>query len=321
MEGKKLVDLHFHSCYSDGMVDVPGIIKEAKKREVVGALALTDHNIGKGVPEFIVACKEAGILALEGVEIYASFAEHEWSWDESKCGPMPDVTILGRKLNWDEFKRYQQKLIQYWFEYWLPETLKRLRQVGLIVPELSKEEMWEQIKDSGVPRVIHHDVPENPQNWPKILEVCQKHYPNLTADQVKAQPDEWLTRGFYDIGRPAYVLRVMDGWTVRSAVELAEAMGGVLFAAHPGGNFGNWTDKHLEFFVRQGGKGIEIWQYYHKPEQIQKFKDFAREHNLLVSGGSDWHGPQKKPTLGCWDKPENQTPHEVFGTLMERLPS
>lgn len=320
MEGKRLVDLHFHSKYSDGLEGIPEIIEEAKRRNVV-ALALTDHNNGNGVPEFIKACREAGIEALEGVEIYASFAEYDWSWDMSKAGPIPDVVILGRKLNWQAFQEYQEKLIQYWFEYWLPETFKRLKEVGLIVPELTKDETWQEAKIFGAQRIIHHDVPENPENWPVILKICQKFEPDIKADDVKARADELVTWYLYSIGRPAYVLRIMEKWTVRSAVELAEAMGGALFAAHPGGNFGNWTENHLECFICQGGKGIEAYQYYHKTEQMSWFKEFAQKHNLLISGGSDWHGPQKKPTLGCWDKPNNQTPIEVFLTLMERLPS
>lgn len=137
MEEKKgLVDFHFHSTYSDGSETIDGIIEEAKKHNLK-ALALTDHNNGAGVPEFVKKCNESGILALEGVEIYATFPQTDWSCDFKFCGPVPDVTILGKKLDWKRFREYQEMLVKYWLEYWMPEGLEKLRSVGLGVPVLS----------------------------------------------------------------------------------------------------------------------------------------------------------------------------------------
>lgn len=318
MDTRGLVDLHFHSVYSDGSENIPAIIEEAKKREVV-ALALTDHNNGAGVPEFMTACREAGIIALEGTEIYASFSEHQWSWNSAFAGPVPDVTILGKKLNWQEFRKYQEMLVKYWFEYWLPETLKGLQNAGLKVPVLTRDEMWDQLKDFGVPKVLH-DVPKNPDNWQALREACLSFDPNLEKKDVEQSPVRWASKYLYAIGKPAYVLRAPQDWTVKKAVELAETMGGVLFAAHPGGEYANWNDQHLDWFVEQGGRGIEVYQYFHSESQIEKFAAYAAKNGLLVTGGSDWHGKNGKPTLGCWDKPSVQTPFEVFEQLLDQLP-
>ena len=318
MDATGLVDLHFHSVCSDGSENIPAIIEEAKKQEIV-ALALTDHNNGVGVPEFMVACEEVGILALEGTEIYASFSEHPWSWNPDYCGPVPDVTILGKKLKWQEFRKYQEMLVKYWFEYWLPETLNGLRRTGLKVPELTRKEMWDQIKDFGVPRVLH-DVPKNPDNWQALWEVCLSFNPNVKKEDIEQSPVRWANKHLYAIGKQAYVLRAPQDWTVRKALELAQAMNGVLFAAHPGGEYGNWSDEHFDFFISQGGRGIEVYQYWHSLPQIEKFSKLAEKYNLLVSGGSDWHGKNGKSTLGCWDKPEVQTVFEVFEQLLEQLP-
>jgi len=317
MEEKKLVDLHFHSVYSDGSEKIPAIIEEAKARGVV-ALALTDHNNGAGVPEFMAACRKTDIMALEGTEIYASFSEHSWSWNADYCGPVPDVTILGKKLKWDEFKKYQEMLISYWDEYWLPKTLSGLQDVGLKVPVLTREEMWDQIKDFGVPRVLH-DVPENPFNWQRLWEICYGFDHKVKPEDIAQNPVRWANKHLYAIGKKAYVLRAPQDFSVKRAVELANAMNGVLFAAHPGGEYGNWSEKHLAHFVAQGGKGIEVYQYFHSQAQIEKLLTFAKNHNLLVSGGSDYHGKNGRPTLGCWDKPANQTPFEVYETLMAYL--
>ncbi len=320
--GKRgLVDLHFHSRYSDGSESIAAIVEEAKRRGIA-ALALTDHNNGAGVPEFIAACKEADIVALEGVEIYAAFPETPWSWNPDYCGPVADVVILGKKLNWKELKGYQEMLAQYWLTCWLSETLKGLQTVGLKVPALTRDEMWEQLKDSGVPRVLH-EVPKDPDNWQKLWEVCYSFDPTVKMEDIVKTPEspvQWANRHLYAVGKPAYVLRITREFTVKKAVELAEAMGGILFAAHPGGGYANWSDDHLAWFVEQGGKGIEVYQYWHTSAQIEKFTKYAEEYRLMVSGGSDWHGKKGRTTLGCWDKPSNQTPFEVFEELVEQLP-
>ncbi len=106
-EKSGLLDFHFHTNHSDGSETVVSAIKEAKLRGLT-ALALTDHNTESGVKEFVGACKEAGIIALEGTEIYAAFPETEWAWDMNRCGPVPDMTILGRELNWKKFEEYKK---------------------------------------------------------------------------------------------------------------------------------------------------------------------------------------------------------------------
>lgn len=318
MADKGLVDFHFHSTHSDGSEDVAAIVTEAKRRNVV-ALALTDHNNGAGVAEFITACHGAGIIALEGTEIYASFADQKWSWDFERCGPVPDVTILGKNLNWGEFMQYQEMLVQYWLNYWMPASLDGLRNAGLEVPVLTRDEMWDQMKDFGVPRVFH-DVPKDSRNHKRLFEICHNFDASVTLEEVEKTPVRFANRHLYAIGKQAYVLRAPKEWTVKMAAELAEAMGGILFAAHPGGDYANWSDEHLDYFIEQGGKGIEVYQYFHSGTQIEKFAKYAQEHDLLVSGGSDWHGTNGRPTLGLWDKPSNQIPFEVFEQLLNRLP-
>jgi len=318
VETCKLVDLHFHSVHSDGSETVSSIIEEAERRGVC-ALALTDHNNGNGVSEFVAGCQKQGIEYLEGVEIYGSFAEHEWSWDYQFCGPVPDLTILGRELDWGVFRAYQKMLVKYWANYWIPETLKKIEGAGLRVPKLNKDQIWDQVKDFGTPSVFH-DVPKNPENWPALIELVQSFDSAVTEEEIRQKPVRWANRHLYAIGKPAYVLRAPQEWTIESAVQLAEDMEGALFIAHPGGEYGNWSERHLEFAVEQGVHGIEVYQYFHSPDQIKRFKSFALRHDLLVSGGSDYHGTNGKPTLGCWNKEESQTPWEVFKQLQEMLP-
>ncbi|WP_067923685.1 DNA polymerase III subunit alpha [Alicyclobacillus shizuokensis] len=66
-----LVHLHVHSEFSelDGLSKVQDLVARAKE---IGstALALTDHGVMGGIPDFITACEQAGIKPIPGVEAY-----------------------------------------------------------------------------------------------------------------------------------------------------------------------------------------------------------------------------------------------------------
>lgn len=63
--------LHVHSHYSllDGAISVPGLVKEAARRDMP-ALALTDHGVLYGALEFYQTARKAGINPIVGCEAY-----------------------------------------------------------------------------------------------------------------------------------------------------------------------------------------------------------------------------------------------------------
>ena len=46
-----------------------------------------------------------------------------------------------------------------------------------------------------------------------------------------------------------------------------------------------------------GLKGIEVYHSSHSKEDMQFFLEIANEYNLLISGGSDYHGNSVKPDI------------------------
>lgn len=313
-----LVDFHFHTNYSDGSENVANAVKEARERGII-ALALTDHNDHAGVDELTALCRQKGLGYLEGTEIYAAFPlDQPWSQDPKFCGPIPDLTILGKGLDWPVFEeQYATPLMAYWQKVFIPETLKKLQESGLVVASVLSRKEWQGFNEAIA---ILHLVINNPTNWPRIHEISQEFKPDITLEEVQKAPVRWANRYLFASGTGAYVLRGPGTFTVSYAVELAHEMGGPLFAAHPGGEYANWSQDHLNYFIDQGGDGLEVWQYFHSDAQIRQFLELALQHNLVVSGGSDWHGKNGRPTLGCWDKPNVQTPSWVFEQLMDRLP-
>lgn len=90
-------------------------------------------------------------------------------------------------------------------------------------------------------------------------------------------------------GKPAFVQRAP--FSAKEAIELIHASGGKAFLAHPGAyRFEVQGAKLLEY----GLDGVEVYHSKHKEEDIEKWKQFAEQHQLFISGGSDHHGPDSR---------------------------
>lgn len=85
---------------------------------------------------------------------------------------------------------------------------------------------------------------------------------------------------------PAYVARV--GLTPLEAVNLVRKHGGVPSLAHPGTVIG--LEEVLPKMVAAGLAGIEAYYGEHSPEMTARCLAFARELDLVPTGGSDFHG-------------------------------
>lgn len=89
------------------------------------------------------------------------------------------------------------------------------------------------------------------------------------------------------IGRngPAYAERLK--LTPAQAVQIIRRAGGIPVLAHPG-----WLgdDAIVEGLARDGLEGIETYYPDHSPAMVDHYLHLARRFNLLVTGGTDFHG-------------------------------
>ncbi|GAB6100766.1 PHP domain-containing protein [Halanaerocella petrolearia] len=107
----------------------------------------------------------------------------------------------------------------------------------------------------------------------------------------KGYVDEWEEAFDQYIGRsgPAYVKR--EKLTPFEAIELVKAAGGVPIIAHPG----LVSDQGLlPELIDAGAQGLEAYHTDHNQEETEHYIELAQEHDLLVTGGSDCHGPTRK---------------------------
>lgn len=101
------------------------------------------------------------------------------------------------------------------------------------------------------------------------------------ATSVKEAFDRWLRRG-----GPAYVER--ENFAPADAVAAISDAGGIPVLAHPG----RIADLAIiPELIEAGLEGLECYYPEHSPEQTEHYIAIARKHDLVVTGGTDFHGP------------------------------
>jgi hypothetical protein len=113
-----------------------------------------------------------------------------------------------------------------------------------------------------------------------------------------------LKKQGYGTGEPSAGKLITDAgffWAtndIAAVVDATHRSGAVCLIAHPGRGEGYTRyDANLLDELRQEVPidGFEVYYPAHTPEQIAMYQEYARQHRLLTSSGSDSHGPEKKP--------------------------
>ena len=104
--------------------------------------------------------------------------------------------------------------------------------------------------------------------------------------------------------KPAYVPR--PDVSVGEAIRVIREAGGIAALAHPGLHN---RDEAIPDLVREGLEAIEVYHPQHAFGRAARYRRLARRLNLLVTGGSDFHGAAKgdhAATLGVPSLPESE---------------
>ncbi len=119
---------------------------------------------------------------------------------------------------------------------------------------------------------------------------------------------------FLGKGKPCYVDKERPSFG--EAIRVIRGAGGIPVLAHP---FSLNLEKEalrglLEKMVASGLEGIEVYYPEHSPEDMEYFLFLAKEFDLVVTGGSDFHGEYKPDIdLGMLD-----IPFDIYRSLVRR---
>lgn len=250
-------DLHMHSTYSDGTLTPRQLVERAKELELQ-AIALTDHDTFDGVEQAKQAGAELGVKVLSGVEISVEYA--------SKTVHMLAYCFDSGA---DRLRQGLEKLVAGRTERNL-KIVQKLNELGLPVS-------YEEILAVAGGKVVGR---------PHIANVLLKHGYVASWDEAFGK---YLARG-----AAAYVERLRFS-PVDSVAMICQA-GGLAVLAHP--KFvalkpGETLEDVVRALVDAGLKGIECYYSFHTPEETAAYLELARRYNLLVTGGTDFHGANK----------------------------
>lgn len=266
-----MLDLHMHSIYSDDADFDPEYLVQQGLSANLKYMSLTDHNSVRGVNQMKAAGKKQNIKILSGIEIDCTFAE-------------TDLHLLGYGIDESssDFVELENNFTKLALNAVAPK-IKKLRELDFVITE---DELY---------RSAGNHVPQEEQMAELILKNPQNnnHPLLLPYRSGGSRSDMPLINFFWDFfgaNKPAHV--PMKFISLKTAIDLVDSNGGVPILAHPGANLKNNLPL-LAPIIKSGVAGLELYSSYHTPELTAYFREFAQQHKLLISCGSDFHGKNK----------------------------
>ncbi len=259
------IDLHTHTTASDGSLTPAALIQKAHEIGLA-ALAVTDHDTIGGLAEAADAARELGLDFLPGVELSV----------EDKDGRFH---LLGYGFD-PEFPELAEKLI----------TLRRNRAARNV-------QMAEKMAELGLP-VTLDDVRAAAQKQSGDGEesevIARPHFAQALINKGVVSSTQEAFDTYLASGKPLY--QAKEVLTPADAIGLLHRAGGVAVMAHPG--LVPLSETALAVRVsalhdEAGLDGIEALYSQHSPAETERFLGLARRHDLLATGGSDFHGTPK----------------------------
>lgn len=255
------IDLHVHSNVSDGTLSPREVVFRAAEKGLK-AIALTDHDTVGGIEEAVAAAEE---LKEQGIEI-----EIIAGTELSACYQGHDIHILGLFLDYKD------------------ETLRSAMDAVVAEREQRNVKMCKNLQDAGIPITIAELRKDNADTV-----ITRAHFAKFLVEHHFAKSNKDAFERYLDHNGPYYVPR--QYLTPKTAIELILAAGGIPVLAHPllYGLSKEELDTLLVLLKKYGLVGIETIYSNNMGWDESDVRRMARIHNLLMTGGSDYHGSNK----------------------------
>ena len=255
----RAIDLHIHSTASDGSLTPAEIIDHAQRLNLA-AIAITDHDSLYGSKEALQNYIPPSLKFLTGVEISAAhppFLPGSGSFHILGYGIRLDNPALNKALNRLREARENRN----------PKIIERLNKLGF---KISLDD-------------VHQTVAQGQLGRPHIAQAMIKKGFVGSIDEAFDQ--------FLGAGKPAYIDKDRIG--CEEALKMIRHAGGVPVLAHPGllniDDQGQ-LDKLIHNLIKIGMRGIEVYYPEHSAEQTRLYAELAERYDLLMTGGTDFHG-------------------------------
>jgi predicted metal-dependent phosphoesterase TrpH len=249
-----VADLHLHTHYSDGNWTPQGLIDHAVKLGF-DCIAITDHDTVGALSE-ARSYAEGKIRLINGIEFNTIW--------QNPNGDAQDVHILGYFIDpehaalHDAMQRQQKARNEH-----LTETINRLREQG---HELDIEAVKASAGKGSIGR------------------------PHICAAMLKAGITNDIQQAYRMLMNRQSQTRVLRrSIHPADAIAAITASGGIPSLAHPGKD--SFIPELVAELQSRGLKAIEAFHRGHSLSQVRKYQKMAKSHGLIITGGSDCHGP------------------------------
>jgi hypothetical protein len=273
------IDLHTHTTASDGSFTPSQLVHHAREKGL-RALAVTDHDTIDGNEEALGAGVREGLEVVPGIEISVDYSPGS-------------MHMLGYFID-TESQRLQEKLamLQDSRSDRNPKIIEKLNALGL---DITYDEV---VQTSGGGQV----------GRPHIAQVLLKKGYTKTIQEAF---DKYLGKG-----APAYFDKFR--LNAEDAIAMITDAGGVPVLAHPFTlkckNQGE-LERLIKHLTDHGLQGLEVYYTEHNEQQITRYRLLAERNNLLLTGGSDFHGANMAGVELGTGRGSLQIPYVLFENL------
>jgi len=255
MKASLNIDLHTHSCRSDGCFTPAELVTRASAAGIE-VLALTDHDTVSGLADAGCRAAELGLALVPGVEISASWRAQAVHVLGLWIDPASDA--LCRELGAQADRRWVR----------MQSLCARLSELGLPGASLLAAVRAQ----PGLP--------------------TRTHLARALVDAGHAKDAKDAFRKYLHRGRAAHLNA--DWPSLATVIEWIRAAGGVASLAHLAryGLSAGARRQLLADFAGAGGTALEVISGNNTAEQIDSCARLAAEFGLEGSIGSDFHDPK-----------------------------
>lgn len=291
-----MMDLHVHTTYSDGTLTPEEVVFLAKANGVK-LLSITDHDGIDGVLEGIEWGRQYGVKVVPGVEL-------------STGGDLGAyVHLLG--YNFDLENVPLKKALKEIREKRKERNDRLLEALNGMGYKLTQEDLYNSL---GKGRGTHYI-------GKPVFAMALKNKGYIGT------PKEAFNEGHFL--RSEEIKRIhREKITTQEGIALIKGAGGIPVLAHPmkisylAGEEGGHLQRIERLVARLKAVGLEGMECYYSKHllfETEHLVEIADKHELLVTAGSDFHGPQLDAQIHIGGFPKNELYEEKEAILAQVL--
>lgn len=245
-----------HTTHSDGTFLPRDLVKHAKEKGLK-CISVTDHDTMSSYEECLDESKKQGLELISGIEISADFEPGT-------------LHILG---------------------YFMDPELQELKQTLLDIQKARLErnpQIIEKLNKIGIDITLKEVIAESGGK-----QVGRPHFARVLLKKGVIKNMEEAFRKYLAKGKPGYVDK--RRLSSKDAIQSINKAGGIASIAHPKQMKLQEPEllKEFERLVDEGLGGIEAYNSCQNANEAKIYKQIAKRFNLVVTGGSDFHGSNK----------------------------